>query len=158
MGWNCGHIYGFTLGDLTQCADVLNNQLNARSGARASEDAPMRDLRYIFGEIMYGGHITDKWDRRANITYLDVIITPELKEESFQLFPDFKTKQDGTWDDYLSYVVNDIPADSPIAFGMHPNAEINFLMSEQRELFGDLLSIGGGSGGGGVGGKSREQV
>ena len=39
---------------------------------------PYDDLRYIFGEIMYGGHITDEWDRRTNRTYLSVIIRAEL--------------------------------------------------------------------------------
>lgn len=33
---------------------------------------PWDDLRYIFGEIMYGGHITDPWDRRTNNVYLEV--------------------------------------------------------------------------------------
>lgn len=33
---------------------------------------PWDDLRYIFGEIMYGGHITDSWDRRTNNVYLEV--------------------------------------------------------------------------------------
>jgi dynein heavy chain len=27
---------------------------------------------------MYGGHITDDWDRRINNTYLEVYIKPEL--------------------------------------------------------------------------------
>jgi dynein heavy chain len=27
---------------------------------------------------MYGGHITDNWDRRTNNTYLKVLIKPEL--------------------------------------------------------------------------------
>lgn len=42
------------------------------------EKVPYDDLRYIYGEIMYGGHITDNWDRRTNNTYLKVIIKPEI--------------------------------------------------------------------------------
>ena len=53
---------------------------------------------------MYGGHITDKWDRRVNVTYLDVIVTPRLFESDFELFPKFKTKTEGTWEDYLAYI------------------------------------------------------
>jgi len=42
------------------------------------EVVPYDDLKYIFGEIMYGGHITDFWDRRTNNTYLVTLIKPEL--------------------------------------------------------------------------------
>jgi len=35
-------------------------------------------LKYIFGEIMYGGHITDAWDRRVNTTYLECYIKKDL--------------------------------------------------------------------------------
>jgi hypothetical protein len=38
----------------------------------ANPIVPWDDLRYIFGEIMYGGHITDPWDRRTCNTYLTV--------------------------------------------------------------------------------------
>ncbi len=56
------------MGDLTICANILENYLNdAKEGG-----VPWQDLRYIFGEIMYGGHITDFWDRRTNNTYLEV--------------------------------------------------------------------------------------
>lgn len=41
---------------------------------------PWDDLRYLFGEIMYGGHITDAWDRRTNNAYLRTLIRPELLE------------------------------------------------------------------------------
>ena len=39
------------------------------------------DLRYLFGEIMYGGHITDDWDRRLCKTYLEEYMKPEQVEE-----------------------------------------------------------------------------
>ena len=39
---------------------------------------PWEDLRYLFGEIMYGGHITDDWDRRLCRTYLEEYMKPEM--------------------------------------------------------------------------------
>jgi len=62
QGWSRG--YNFNDGDLTICANVLHNYLTKY------ELTPYDDLKYIFGEIMYGGHITDFWDRRTNNTYL----------------------------------------------------------------------------------------
>ncbi len=43
---------------------------------------PWTDLRYLFGEIMYGGHITDDWDRRLCKTYLEEYMKPELVRRS----------------------------------------------------------------------------
>ena len=56
QGWN--RSYPFSTGDLMICKDVLLNYLEA------NRNVPWVDLRYIFGEIMYGGHITDQFDRR----------------------------------------------------------------------------------------------
>lgn len=44
----------------------------------ANNRVPWEDLRYLFGEIMYGGHITDDWDRRLCATYLEEYLQPEL--------------------------------------------------------------------------------
>ena len=54
------------MGDLTTCGDVLLNYLEAY------EFIPWDDLRYMFGEVFYGGHITDDMDRRCCTTYLEV--------------------------------------------------------------------------------------
>lgn len=52
-------------GDLNISVSVLYNYLEANA------KVPWEDLRYLFGEIMYGGHITDDWDRRLCIAYLE---------------------------------------------------------------------------------------
>lgn len=70
QGWSRN--YNFNDGDLTICGDVLHNYL------AKYEKVPYADLRYIYGEIMYGGHITDKWDRRTNEYYLSVLIQPTI--------------------------------------------------------------------------------
>jgi len=47
---------------------------------------PFDDLIYIFGEIMYGGHIVDNWDRILCNSYLFNIMTEKLFDEC-ELFP-----------------------------------------------------------------------
>lgn len=42
---------------------------------------PWEDLCYLFGEIMYGGHITDDWDRRLSKTYLQEFMNPKMVRE-----------------------------------------------------------------------------
>lgn len=59
-------------GDLTISVFVLYNYLEANSRV------PWEDLRYLFGEIMYGGHITDDWDRRLCNAYLEELMQPDL--------------------------------------------------------------------------------
>lgn len=51
---------------------VLYNYLEANA------KVPWEDLRYLFGEIMYGGHITDDWDRKLCKTYLEVYLHPDM--------------------------------------------------------------------------------
>lgn len=59
-------------GDLTISVFVLYNYLEANARV------PWEDLRYLFGEIMYGGHITDDWDRRLCNAYLEELMQPDL--------------------------------------------------------------------------------
>ena len=60
-----------------------------RASSLAVSQVPYDDLRYLFGEIMYGGHITDDWDRRLCRTYLEEFIKPEMLEGELFLAPGF---------------------------------------------------------------------
>ena len=73
QGWN--KKYPFNTGDLVISSNVLYNYLEANNRV------PWEDLRYLFGEIMYGGHITDDWDRR-----LCKVDNPTHYHQSFNLF------------------------------------------------------------------------
>ena len=44
--------------------------------------------RYIIGEIMYGGHVVEDWDRRLTLAYLQTLFQEGLLE-GHQLFPQF---------------------------------------------------------------------
>ena len=70
QGWN--RVYPFNTGDLNISMNVLYNYLEANA------KVPWEDLRYLFGEIMYGGHITDDWDRTLCRTYLAEYMNIEM--------------------------------------------------------------------------------
>jgi dynein heavy chain len=149
-GWS--RIYNFNDGDLTICADVLENYLSKY------DKVPYDDLRYIYGEIMYGGHITDDWDRRTNNTYLKVLITPELLNKC-NIIPSSKKivrVPDPSKSDYNDYweKIEQFSDERPYMFGMHSNAEINFLTNQCDYTFNTIIDIRGGSGGGGDDGDS----
>ncbi|KAK0131624.1 Dynein heavy chain 11, axonemal [Merluccius polli] len=113
QGWN--RKYPFNTGDLTISVNVLYNYLEANS------QVPWEDLRYLFGEIMYGGHITDDWDRRLCRTYLEEYMQPNQG--------------------YHGYIDEMLPHESPVHYGLHPNAEIEFLTVTSDGLFHTLLEL-----------------
>jgi len=116
-------------------------------------------VRYLFGEVMYGGHITDPWDRRITSTYLAVLLRPELLDEKsdYVMAPGFRPLLEGEYENFRQYIEDASPPESPLLFGMHPNAEISLLNSLAEGLFFSILSVGGGGGGGG-GQSVEEQV
>jgi dynein heavy chain len=145
QGWSRN--YNFNDGDLTICGDVLHNYLTKY------EKVPYADLAYIYGQIMYGGHITDHWDRRTNDSYLVVLIRPEiLQQMQLTLAPGFKSPDPNKFDreSYRKYVEEKLPPEIPQMFGLHPNAEIGYLTNQSETLFETIQSVsGGGSGGAG---------
>jgi dynein heavy chain len=146
--------YEWNNGDLKVCGAILHNYLES------NEDTPWADVRYLFGEVMYGGHITDPWDRRITSCYLDILLCPDLIDEKtdFEMCKGLKPMLEGNYKDYQNYIENESPNETPIQFGMHPNAEISLLNALCENLFFSILSIGGGGGGGGGGQTKEEKV
>lgn len=104
QGWSRN--YNFNDGDLTICGDVLHNYLTKY------EKVPYADLAYIYGEIMYGGHITDGWDRRTNNAYLVVLMRPEIMSQmQLTLAPGFKSPDPQKFDreQYRKYIEEKLP-------------------------------------------------
>jgi len=144
--------YAFNSGDLAVCSAILQNYVEANEQA-----TPWADVRYLVGEIMYGGHITDPYDRRIMNCYLEVLINPRLVDErcDFTLAPGLRPLLEGEYDDYKQYIEEASPPETPLLYGMHPNAEISLLNSLCDGLFFTIKSISSGSGGGG--GVSKEE-
>ena len=120
---------------------------------------------------MYGGHITDFWDRRTNSTYLQVLFQPKLfngaelvpcyepTEAASDLFlsPDASNT---SYIGYKAYIDEALPQEAPVMFGLHPNAEIGYLTSTADNMFETIVSLQGGdiSGGNKSGGALQSKI
>ncbi|KAL1129229.1 hypothetical protein AAG570_013758 [Ranatra chinensis] len=133
QGWN--RSYPFNVGDLTISVSVLYNYLESNS------KVPWEDLRYLFGEIMYGGHITDDWDRRLCRTFLLEYMCPELVEGELYYAPGFPSPPNSDYLSYHKYIDAMLPPESPVLYGLHPNAEIGFLTTQAEKLFRTIFEL-----------------
>ena len=138
QGWS--RAYSFNMGDLTICSNVLQAYIEAAP----SGTVPWADLRYILGEVMYGGHITDAWDRRLCNTYLKVLLGPGVFKQ-MELSPHFRSPipELMTHEGYLDYIEAHIPFEAPPQFGLHTNAEIGYLTNFASSLLDTVQSIAG---------------
>jgi dynein heavy chain len=147
MGFNM--MYPFSIGDLGASSVVLSNYMENNSSGKV----PWADLRYIFGEIMYGGHIVNDFDRKMCNTYLEFYMKEELLDET-EMYPyndadnssgekvmSFMCPAPTTYDKYLEHVDERLTQDTPIAFGLHPNAEIDFRTTQSNVILGTILEL-----------------
>lgn len=139
QGWS--RMYSFNDGDLTICGDILNNQLNMQ------EKIPYDDLRYLFGDIMYGGHITDAWDRRTNNAQLQVLIQSELFSR-FVICPNFTCPDPNKteYDDYIRFINEKLPAETTDMIKINNLAEIGYLTNTSNFIFETILMLSGSGG------------
>jgi len=156
MGFNMK--YPFSIGDLRDSATCLQNYMDSTSGGKI----PWDDLRYIFGEIMYGGHIVNDYDRLVAKEYLSFYMKDELLDET-EMYPyaqedavgsgggsrnsrnlaspSFLSPIPTSFDKYIHHIDTAMKEDTPIAFGLHPNAEIGFRTQQSNVLFRTILDL-----------------
>jgi dynein heavy chain, axonemal len=156
QGWS--RKYSFNVGDLSVCADVCQSYITAAT------DIPWDDMRYIFGEIMYGGHITDPWDRKTNNTYLNVLLQPgifqgeelvpcrkglvDIEGKPLSILFPSPNPTECDFEAFNKTIEEKLPKEAPVLFGLHPNAEIGYLTNTTAALFTSIITLRGGGGGG----------
>jgi dynein heavy chain len=113
---------------------------------------------------MYGGRVTDDWDRRILMTYLEEYMGDFLFDKNRDFFfaktPDYDYIQpvNKTLEGFLN-TVNDIPLiNSPIVFGLHPNAEITYFTNSAKNTWENLLLMQLTSSGSGANSNREENI
>eukprot|EP00759_Apiculatamorpha_spiralis_P010395 PhF_6_TR17108/c0_g1_i1/m.26347/K10408/DNAH; dynein heavy chain, axonemal len=144
--------YEFNDSDRTVCLSQLRKFLEQY------ETIPFDVLTFLSGEINYGGRVTDDWDRRTMMTWIEDYLSPRVLNEGYAFSPS------GTYTtlaptNRLSYLeaFNSWPLNAaPEVFGLHDNADITCARNETYTLFETVLSMQ--SGGGSSGGKGRDHI
>lgn len=153
-------MYPFAVGDLLCSSIVLKNYME-----NAPTKVPWDDLRYLFGEIMYGGHVVNDFDRLVCTKYLEFFMRDQILDE-MEMFPycDDKNstfaapKTSNSYDRILEHIDMELKSDTPLAFGLHPNAEIGFRTDAAASVFKIILETQPRDGASADSGQSMESV
>uniref|UniRef100_A0A8C5V6J6 Dynein axonemal heavy chain 2 n=1 Tax=Microcebus murinus TaxID=30608 RepID=A0A8C5V6J6_MICMU len=136
LGWNI--IYGFNDSDFEVSENLLSLYLDEY------EETPWDALKYLIAGVNYGGHVTDDWDRRLLITYINDYFCDQSLSTPFYRLSVLETyfiPKDGGLASYKEYISLLPGMDPPEAFGQHPNADVASQITEARTLFETLLSL-----------------
>ena len=68
-------------------------------------------------------------------------MNPFMLDGELQLAPGFLTPPSFDYTGYHSYIDENMPAESPYLYGLHPNAEIDFLTTKSEYLFRIVLEL-----------------
>ncbi|KAL9652089.1 hypothetical protein ABK040_015890 [Willaertia magna] len=141
LGWNI--FYEFTSGDLDVCIKQL------RLFLEKYEQVPYKVIKFLTGQINYGGRVTDDWDRRTLMTLIEDYITPKAMEDGYRFsenLPEYISIKPEEHRNYVEYLEKLPNSTHPEIFGLHENAEITYNTSELSVMTETILSVDGGSG------------
>lgn len=150
IGWNV--IYDFNETDFTVSMRLIDTYLT--KAYQNNDPIPWETLRYLVGEAMYGGRVSDSMDRRIVKTYLEDYFGDFL----FDTFRPFHFFEDETADYCLPpdssdsskkvslaqmlAKVESLPnSNTPDVFGLHPNAETGYLRNAAEDMWLSLIEL-----------------
>jgi dynein heavy chain len=144
LGWNV--FYDFNESDFSVSKRLLDTYLG-KAFDNGDEDIPWNSLRYLIGDAMYGGRVTDDFDRRILKTYLEEYMGDFLFDTNQKFFfaqtprIDYIVPEWGPLTNYTDAVAALPLNSSPTIFGLHSNAEINYNNNLTKALWDNLINL-----------------
>jgi dynein heavy chain len=127
-----------------------NKVAAVNTGGGGSRMIPWAALKYLIGEAMYGGRVSDHYDRRILSAYLDEYFGDFLFDgfHKFMFYADEEARvryelppPESSYDEQ-SRVIDELPdAQTPEVLGLHANADVAHSTRAAKALWSNVLSL-----------------
>ncbi|XP_055386175.1 dynein axonemal heavy chain 8 [Condylostylus longicornis] len=136
LGWNIP--YEFNSADwLASCLFIQNHleDIDPKKGVSWST------VRYMLGEVQYGGRVTDDYDKFLLNTFSKVWFSDKLFDETFCFYKGYNILVFKTQEEYLEAIESMNLSDPPQAYGLHSNANITYQTNYSKAILNAIVSI-----------------
>nr|CAD7399061.1 unnamed protein product [Timema poppensis] len=135
LGWNIP--YEFNTADWYASCLFMQNHLDDldKSGIK------WNTVRYMLGEVQYGGRVTDDYDKRLLNTFAKVWFSEALFLDEFEFYKGYKIMKHKYVEEYLDAIEMMPSIDPPQVYGLHPNADITYQSNTTKDILDQIVSI-----------------
>ena len=159
LGWNIP--YEFNASDYNASVQFVQNHLDDMDPKKGPN---WNCVRYMLGEVQYGGRVTDDYDQVLLNTYCHEWFGDSMFSNDFVFYKNSsccynipKNSEAKTPQSILDFI-NQLPnADTPEVFGLHSNADIQYSTNNVNQILSTIVNIQPKESSGG-GGETREDV
>ena len=142
IGWNIQ--YNFNEADFLISKNILKSNLEKKSNI----DVPFKAITYLTSDCIYGGRVTDDWDRRTLTAILsDIYSVNMIDDDNFKIngLDEYPISYYEDYDPYELHFVNLPENESPEILGLHKNTLIRKQIDEGNSLITSLDILQKGS-------------
>jgi dynein heavy chain len=158
IGWCVPYEYNNS--DLDACLIFLERLMG--STVMVGQPISWITVQYMLAEVQYGGRITDDLDRELFSTYTakwfcDDIFKPSFAFNNYASEYNYKIPDGLEVQNFRDAIDTMPPVDSPLIFGLHPNADLTYRLKDNAEMITTIIETQPKDSGGGAG-KSVDEI